>query len=81
MLPDLFGDLDRLRSHLPCLDRAAADESADPRVRARVAAEARLARAALALAGQYRTFPERDGAPVNETERLETTEVTPHGNS
>lgn len=69
MPSDLFDDLERLRAHLPCLDRAAVDESAAPEVRARVAAQARLARAALAVAGQYRVVPERDGTPSNDPER------------
>ena len=56
-MPDLSTDLDRIARHIPCLDRAAADESAPAELRAAVAAMAQLARSAADLAGQHRTDP------------------------
>lgn len=55
-MTDLAADLDRIAQHIPCLERAAADESAPAEVRARVAVMARLARSAVNTAGQHRTL-------------------------
>lgn len=47
MRPDVISTLDRIRQHIPCLERAAADESAPVHVRSWVAAMAQLARSAV----------------------------------
>lgn len=43
--------LDRMARHVGCLERAAADETAAPEVRAAVLAEADMARAAVRMLG------------------------------
>ena len=61
MAPDLADDLAviaRIRDHIPCLERAAADESEPAEVRARVAAMVQLARSAADLTGRHRTDPD-----------------------
>lgn len=62
-MPDLMSDLSRIAAHIPCLEAAAADESAPPEVRARAAAMAQAARSAVGVSGAGRNDPER-----NETE-------------
>lgn len=66
-MPDLTDDLERIARHIPCLERAAEDESAPAEVRAAVAAMARLARSAADLLGQDRTDPDVTSDPRTET--------------
>lgn len=67
MAPDLADDLKRIARHIPCLDRAAQDESAPAEVRAAVAAMAQLARSAAEVTGQHRTPSDETTDPRTET--------------
>jgi hypothetical protein len=70
MALDLAADLERIARHIPCLERAAQDESAPAEVRAAVAAMAQLARSAAEAIGKHR--PPADNAEHPRTE------TTPH---
>lgn len=61
-MPDLSADLERISRHIPCLERAAADESAPPAVRAAAVVELATWRMAADLAGTERNETERLGA-------------------
>ena len=69
-MPDLAADLERIariRNHIPCLERAAADESAPAEVRERAAEVARLLAASLpGLSGHSRTVPNDTPTPRTE---------------
>ncbi|MER6942530.1 hypothetical protein ABT294_00780 [Nonomuraea sp. NPDC000554] len=66
MALDLTADLERISRHIPCLERAAADESATPAQRAAVAVELAAWRMARDLAEQARMTPDDPEHPRTE---------------
>lgn len=64
---DLADDLERIARHIPCLEKAARDETALPYLRAAAAVELTDWRMALNLAGQDRTDPAVTSDPRTET--------------
>ncbi|MEU6709938.1 hypothetical protein ABZ897_00550 [Nonomuraea sp. NPDC046802] len=73
MAPDISDHLPRLRAHIGCLERAGADESAPPEIRAHVAAMAQAARTAADVAERVRTDPDAAGDPTSNDETKEET--------
>ena len=67
MAPDLADDLERIARHIPCLEKAARDETAPPHLRAAALVELAAWRMARDLAGQHRTDPAVTSDPRTET--------------